>query len=48
MRLWPILLLLLCIGLAGCTQGGGTSNDDNHNNRFGGFYGGVSGGDMGP
>ncbi|MFZ2007985.1 MAG: hypothetical protein WB697_14745 [Stellaceae bacterium] len=40
-----LLLMLLC--LAGCAQSSGTANDDNHN-RFGGFYGGVSGGDMGP
>ena len=45
MRFWLAFLMLLC--LTACTQSAGTSNDDNRN-RFGGFYGGVSGGGMGP
>jgi hypothetical protein len=39
-----LLLLLLGLAIAGCAQGGKTSNDDNNSNRFGGFYGGVTGG----
>ncbi|HXC30431.1 MAG TPA: hypothetical protein VNV38_20935 [Stellaceae bacterium] len=40
--------LFLGLVVAGCAQSGGNSANDNNNNRFGGFYGGVSGGDMGP
>ena len=40
-----LFLMLLCLAAVGCAQGGQNANDDK-NNRFGGFYGGVSGGDM--
>jgi hypothetical protein len=47
MRYWLGLVLLLCVMLAGCAPNS-TSSDDSHD-RFGGFYGGVSGGGgMGP
>jgi hypothetical protein len=47
MRFWLAFLMLISLALAGCAQSSGTANDDNRN-RFGGFYGGVSGGGMGP
>lgn len=48
MRCLAILGLLICLVVAGCAQNGKTSDDD-HNSRFGGFYGGISGGGgMGP
>lgn len=45
---WLAFLILICLAASGCTQGSASSSDDNSHNRFGGFYGGVSGGDMGP
>jgi hypothetical protein len=42
MRCWLGLTLLLCLALAGCAHG--SNGNDDSNNRFGGFYGGVSGG----
>ena len=38
-----LLLLFLCLAVAGCAPSGQSSNDDK-NNRFGGFYGGANGG----
>ncbi len=49
MRFWLAFLMLISLAIAGCAQSGETSNDDNNHNRFGGFYGGVSGGgQLGP
>lgn len=39
-----LFLLFLGLAVAGCAQGGNSAKDDNNNNRFGGFYGGVTGG----
>jgi len=40
--------LFLALVVAACAQQTSTSSDDSHT-RFGGFYGGVTGGgDMGP
>jgi hypothetical protein len=41
-RLVPLLLLLLCLVVAGCADSDKRSDD----NRFGGAYGGVTGGSM--
>ena len=47
MRVRLAFVMLVCLVLAGCAQGASTSNDDsNRSNRFGGFYGGISGGGM--
>ncbi|HVH80608.1 MAG TPA: hypothetical protein VM782_14530 [Stellaceae bacterium] len=42
MRLFSVLLLLLCLVIAGCADN--DKNTDQNNNRFGGAYGGVTGG----
>jgi len=39
-RLLPVLLLLACLAIAGCADNDKRSDD----NRFGGLYGGFSGG----
>lgn len=41
MRWLSILAVLGCLAVAGCGSNTDTRSDDN---RFGGFYGGVSGG----
>jgi hypothetical protein len=43
MRYWLALVMLTWLAVSGCAQSSGASNDDNHD-RFGGLYGGVSGG----
>jgi hypothetical protein len=40
MRLLPALVIFACLVLAGCADSDKRSDDT----RFGGFYGGVSGG----
>jgi hypothetical protein len=41
MRRLAVLVLLACLAVAGCA---GPAKDSDNDNRFGGFYGGVSGG----
>jgi len=43
MRLLSAMLLLACLAIAGCAN---SDRDSDNNNRYGGFYGGVSGGTM--
>lgn len=40
MRCFSILAVLACLAVAGCASSDTRSND----NRYGGFYGGMSGG----
>jgi hypothetical protein len=40
MRIRSLLMLLACLAVAGCADNGKRPDDD----RFGGFYGGVTGG----
>jgi hypothetical protein len=44
MRLLSMIVLLTCLALAGCANSASSGKDSDGNNRFGGFYGGATGG----